>query len=442
MPRRDDTFILFYAEDFEEYETDNPKDLYCLSDSTVDIILSSLRFVSWPSRWRTDRLDNRNKVIPLEWDHLRNWGELAIEEMLTPMSCEINTGLESLATAIENASNKDALQNLAEAVELLANKQCCSDFQISNNGYFNNIVQSPEGGPNQTYGEAPGLELEPGGFPPNYDTENEYLLDKCRIANAIVDGWINSINNLATIGVVNFAGFLVVVVLALTSVILFPPSAFPLLFYALGAIGFASGLLVALAQGIQTNRTEIVCLLYNSDSVETILSLYADILDTIIGLIPNVGPLGAYLKTIAMLLANTETLNQLFSGAAAVGYLDAECQTCVCDRFVVEGGNSYVIEETEDSITVSSVDHGNWHSISIQFKVDDILLPCGPTQNILSTTLDGWSSWSSQNFSLNDGEQYTYQDEVIWQHPATNVRFFIILSSTPFTAQVTVEDYE
>lgn len=51
--RLDDTFVRFDYDDLEAYD-DTCLKVVCLSDRDVSIILSCLRFVTWPSRWEAD----------------------------------------------------------------------------------------------------------------------------------------------------------------------------------------------------------------------------------------------------------------------------------------------------------------------------------------------------------------------------------------------------
>lgn len=268
---------------------------------------------------------------------------LALRTHFKPIYDE-NFELAEVIMACNDTGVAEALENIAISLAALAKAQCCPSIQIGPSGFFGDIIVSVEGVPTQVYGEDPPIGLGPGEFPPNYPDEGTYNADKCRVANGIVDGWISSVNNLSTIGVVNFAGLLAIVGLVVAGVILFPPSAVPILFYALAGTGFSAGLLVALSQGLAQNREEIVCLLYTSESTESVLSVYSDILDTIIAAIPGVGGVGSFLKTIALWFANTETLNQLFSGASAVGYAGADCSGCeevlasCCEDFSVDLG--------------------------------------------------------------------------------------------------------
>lgn len=227
------------------------------------------------------------------------------------------------------ACGDTGLAQIAQAITLLANRQCCDNITIGPNGFFGDIIVQPGSGqPVQIYGEDPPIGLGPGEYPPNYEDVDSYNVDKCRIANRIVDGWVSTIGALAGLGVVNFAGLVAVAGLVIAGIIVFPPAGFTILFAALGAAGFSAGLLGALAAGIEGQREDIVCALYQGESTSAIVGSYADLLDTIIASIPATGVVGTALKTVALVLANSETLNLLFSGAPALGYDEADCSGC------------------------------------------------------------------------------------------------------------------
>jgi len=227
------------------------------------------------------------------------------------------------------------LTQIANALTLLAQRQCCNDTVVGPNGFFGNVIIQPVSGePVQIYGEEPGIGLGPTEFPENYPDRESYDVDKCRIATRIVDGWIATVNNLAGLGAVNFAGLVAVATLVIAGVIVFPPAGFVILFGALGAIGFVEGTLLALAMKLSDSRDDIICTLYNGESTEAILGVYGDVLDSLIAAIPATGSIAVALKTIALVLANTETLNKLFSGEPTTGNDDADCSSCVeCNEF-------------------------------------------------------------------------------------------------------------
>jgi hypothetical protein len=103
-----------------------------------------------------------------------------------------------------------------------------------------------------------------------------------------------------------------VVLAAIAGIIVMPPFLVPILIAAaIGQVGLQSGLL-SLADGVEENFDSWVCYLYQSDSTQEVLGLLSDALDAVLAAIPATGALGWALKTIALVLMNSNTVNRLF----------------------------------------------------------------------------------------------------------------------------------
>jgi len=209
------------------------------------------------------------------------------------------------------ACGDTGLSELAAAVRLLAQNQCCEG--VPGQGGVTITITSPEGAITPIYGDIPAGNLPPGEIPPNYPgTLEEYNADKCRTAAALITGWIASMRNLAYVNFLENTALIAVVLAAVAGIIVMPPFLIPILIAAaIGQVGLQSGLL-SLADGIEANFNDWVCYLYQSDSTEEILGLLSDALDAVLAAIPATGALGWALKTIALVMMNSNTINKLF----------------------------------------------------------------------------------------------------------------------------------
>lgn len=340
MSRRDETFILYYWEDYEQYETENPSCYYCLSESTVQILLSALRFAGWRTRWRLDRNDHSRRMESnYIWNKIDYMAALAQKELITDMSCDLQAGFDALAQAIENASPNQGLLALAQAISGgRGSSGCCQDDMVDNQhgGYAGYFTQPGTGETWPIFGTEPPLGVTPETFPEGYESLEEYKLDKCQVANLVVDGAIASLRGLGALGVFNYIAVAGLVVLAITGAIIFPPAFIPIACAAIGVLAVEVTLLTLAANAIQSNREEWVCALYESESVESALSVIADLIDGLIASLDLTGPKGMAVKQIILLLVNGDTLNQLFKKVAHLSYPDADCSACVDDCFTFD----------------------------------------------------------------------------------------------------------
>jgi hypothetical protein len=100
-----------------------------------------------------------------------------------------------------------------------------------------------------------------------------------------------------------------------------------LLFALCGNVGITAAL-SAFADELQNRRQDLICILYEGDTVEVIITQMAEFLDVVIATIDPVVAIGIALKNIALWLMNGDTLNALFSSAAKQAYPDADCSSC------------------------------------------------------------------------------------------------------------------
>lgn len=419
MPRRDDTFIIYYAEDFQEYETSNPSDLYCLSASTIDIILSALRFATWPTRWRSDRADYRSKVSPTEWGNLKKWGELAIQEVTYEMGCDINEGLSAIAVSLQSLANSTKSNNDLLGRAIAAAAACCEEQVINQGGGVIGSITQPIGGNEYPiFGTEPTLEVPTGTFPDGYTDEAEYLADKCQMANLVVTGVIGTLRGLGALGVFNGVALAGLIVACLVGVLVFPPAFIPIAAACIGLLSVEVTLLTLAANEIDANRGEWVCAIYKSESVESALAIIADLCDALIATIGATDLRAMAVKQILLLLFNGDTVNQAFKKTAHVVYAGADCSDCTSPdwEIVPFDGGAFVLEpvivsgllQYDTWVTIDSP-QGYWwgdpawliddmlcRTIDGSFHLWDVEYISGGGPKFQSAWLDsgGFSSWT------------------------------------------------
>lgn len=258
------------------------------------------------------------------------------------------------------------LKDIAEALKTLAVAQgscCAGQGQAVQGG-----IPDGSGGVIPWYGEPP-VEVPGIGYPDGYESLEEYLQDKCRVSNMVVDGLSGTLRQLQFFDLVNFTGLLGVLGLAGFGIIALPVAAIPIVAGALVALAATSYLLDSMADYIQDNRDEWVCALYGSDTVEIAVETLAGLADAAIIAIPIPVPAAPAIKAILVSLCSSTTLNKLFSYVAGVGYPDADCSGCEdCDpnAVVVKGS---IIGESEGTIQVSPVLEAGLYRVEVYWNV-------------------------------------------------------------------------
>lgn len=341
-----------------------------------------------------------------------------------------------------------AFNNIASAIRLLASRgqgsDCCdSATVVVNNSVQTTVVQPGSGAVVPVYGSQPPLEVAPGSFPPGYDTLEDYLLAKCQIANLIVDGVISTLRRIAAFTLFNVTALAVLIGLALASIIVFPPAAIPVMVGAIIAASLEIAVFGSAADYIEDNRDDFVCALYNGDGSASIVSVLADLIDALIATIPTTGPVSAAIKTVLLLLFNSDTLNQLFSGQANLDYPNADCSGCT-----VYGASVSYPELENPGIPVDDV-----------YEIDGAVITnwggCGDEQFTVMLDLNEGFQWDSMSLTgavpcpdypntaklyrgfASDHTTVVYDSNVAPEFPNTTPRW-LLLSSVPFSLDVTV----
>lgn len=236
---------------------------------------------------------------------------------------------------VANALNAQAqaMTAIANAITAMASSSGGGSVECGGCGGTNVNVQAhismPDGSTWPFYGSAPVPPLPPSGFPDGYPDLPTFEADRCAKATKMADDWITSLNNLGTTNWI--AGVLgaAAIVAALVGLITVPPAVIPLLLFALTANIGITAFLVELANELEANKAEVICILYTSDSVDAIVQNMSQLLSSLILVINPPAGIGRGLATIALWLLNADTLTYLFTSQAIGAYPSADCSGCV-----------------------------------------------------------------------------------------------------------------
>jgi hypothetical protein len=280
--------------------------------------------VCWPKSSQWEAILRGVLVMPARgrfWDE--NTGSITEAQEVIRETFDNNLHLKEVIMACGDSQ----LSEIASALRLLAQNQCCGE-SVGSNGGIQIVIESPGEVLTPIYGSQPPGELPPGEVPPDYPgTLEEYDADKCRTAHSIILGTIETMRAWSYINFAQTTGLLLLCIAAVAGAIVMPPAIIPILIAAAAVTtGIANGLR-GLADQIEGNIDEWVCYLYEGESVQVIIGFVSDGLDAAIALIPATGALAVALKTIALVILNSDTLNQLFSMSQGQG--DAyDCSGC------------------------------------------------------------------------------------------------------------------
>lgn len=316
----------------------------CLSERDVFIIRSYLfPFSSWPTRFARPKGGQR-------WEMSTGEEFASYQNDIQELDSKITGG--DFMTCLEQG-----LSEVAQALKYMADRQCCVSGSIGPGGGVVSTYTDGEGNTRPIYGGVPPATLPDQGFPSNYDSLEDYLLDKCKLANLVFDGWLLTIRGLAAITIFNAIALAGLIGFALAGSIILAPAAIPVMIGALIVLGTFVAMFSDIADGLQENKADIVCGLYNSNTVEEMTVILSDAVDLIIEGFTITGPVGEALKLVVMLLVNSDTLSQLLNGTAALGYPDADCSSCnPAVRVWNMCTEELVIPNEDGSFTISSVE--------------------------------------------------------------------------------------
>lgn len=270
------------------------------------------------------------------------------------MSCtDAQQGFTAIANAIVQAAqiNKNASSSggCGCNVETIINV---------NGGVQGSITQEGTGEIVPIYGEQTPIEIPFGEIPPGFENKEEWDLNRCQVANGLVDGAIATLRAWASINFGQTVGLAGLVIAAVVGLITFPPATIAVLIGCLMIMAGVTGLFAATAQEIEDNRADWICALMQGDNVPNIIANIADLADVVISALGTTSVTGAAVKTALLLIFNSDNLNKLMEKTAAYVYPEADCSDCICPLFspdpaieAVKAGTE-IIEQTLTSISV------------------------------------------------------------------------------------------
>lgn len=454
--RPDETFVLFYRSDFQEYLTDNQGTLVCLSESTRQLILSLLRFACWPTRWRVDLEDTSRRVTGDIWEEVQQWGELAQKEVLFDMSCDINESLGEVNTTLQGISGWleqltgitalieqvtsiiTELGDLAALATIAANTgninttlgglqlDPTTNVNVTNNhpitvsGGGSCAPNCAPGGGSFTPPDASEGQTEPGegpgGFTPPTTwtgTTEEYDAYKCKAATFLVDSYLTY--------VAKFSAFASIGLTAITVSMFFAPMpdkfmalVSPVLAFAL----FAYLLTVAIAgevlggylglyyANLSAVRDETICELYEAPTVSAARTVITDWLTE--QLPAGLGSVPGFVDYHVSSLFTNEVLNILFEEYAALSdEPEGDCSECGDDCPDVQAVNygtgirGNVVKTGENTYHVTGThinDPGYEAYYYVELKVNSTpgtYEHCDGPRTFRITNVTGFQPWNS-----------------------------------------------
>lgn len=298
------------------------------------------------------------------WDE--NTGTITEAQEVIRETFDQNLHLQEVIVACSDTG----LSEIAQALTLLAQASATSSSSASadcnclgSNLQVTTNIELPDGTLWPILGTIPVPEIGPGEFPEGYEDLESYDVDKCAKATQLVDDFIASLRRMGNtnwfVGVVGAA----VIAACIVGLITVPPAGIPILLFALtGNIGITA-LLLQLADEIESDRQDWICIFYEGDNVETITGVVSTALATAISAIGGTGAIAVALRTIALVLVSSDTLSALFTAKAIAAYPAGDCSSCGdCELEALSGwvlgnfgenrtvvGDYIQVEPTEDT---------------------------------------------------------------------------------------------
>jgi len=326
-----------------------------------------------------------------------------------------NLPLVGVVMSCNDTTLADSFNNIAAAIQLLANRQvgggCCESPEITVNNSIQNFL-NPGGGGSliPVYGSSPPAAVPIGEFPAGYADYAAYDADKCRKANTMVTAMIASLRAFAAFEMAQFSGLTALTIMAIVGVLVVQPYLIPVLIAGLIGLGLAINVLDAAADDMVANYDDWVCALYTGNNVNGIITAIADLLDILVAAIGVTGVVGVFIKTIVLVLLNTDNLNKLFSDAPIVSMGPTDCAGCAW--WVCEVGT--VLASDATSVTVEGVDPGDFDFLTAVSYSDE------ETLGHLSAEVTGWiapsdhpefsSSWDTRESACGAGLGFGWEN--------------------------------
>jgi hypothetical protein len=319
--------------------------IICLSDRDVDILISSLRFAHWPTRW----VDSDDRILR---DHGRT-GDLYLandyiaeleEKLMSSCGSEIRAGLEALAQAI-------------------ANKACCP----TSGGGVGTIGGGGTGGTGTTPVEPVPIDGISYTTPPDgFTTWSDYIDYKCSVATAIAN---DTLEDWQELELTNWVGLTTVsAILAVLGIVLSIPIAgevlllIVLFILAMGGSTIVDQVIGGLVDSMETVIDDYKCALYTSGDVPGAAQAAQALLEAEIDNQLS-DPLAFYAKKLSAYWLTADSLNRLFEYDTSKTYPAGDCEACSV---------STIVEFDSNLGTVTDLGGGLWQVNTVQTNVGGV----------------------------------------------------------------------
>jgi len=212
---------------------------------------------------------------------------------------------------------------------------------------------------------------DPEGDPPDrFDTWEDYYNYKCSAANWLYDQYTGTLRNWGSfVGITGIISAALVIGLMLLTV---PPIGLAVICAAIGALAATDisifALFVAIADGLDAQKQDLVCDLYNATTTTEAVSSLTDATDTIIdGLETTEGLKTRFREACNNLLSNNNT-KSLFEYDANVAGYEGSVECGVCEDEIIEFIAGEIISKVGNVYTVASTDRANFPCVMFNFK--------------------------------------------------------------------------
>jgi hypothetical protein len=243
------------------------------------------------------------------------------------------------------------------------------------------------------YGTVPPITIPFGQLPAGFETQEEWDLSRCQVANGLVDG---AVATLRIWGAINFGqtvGLAALVIAAAVGLITLGPLMIPLLIGYLLVMAGVTGIFVTTADDIESNRDEWICAMMQGNTTEGVVGLLSDVMDVLVAGLSTTTLVGAAVKGVLLVLFSTDNLNKLMENIASYTYPEADCSGCLCPLFspdVASGpkAETVILSETLTSVSAGGGDYSDRDRYDVGVTINgDQSVWCGPNLQIVSWEL-------------------------------------------------------
>lgn len=312
------------------------------------------------------------------------------------------------------------------------------------------------------YGTQPIAVLPEGGVPVGYDDQAQFDTDRCNKASKLVDDWGHTLINIGQVAWFQSALGIAFLLACFVGLITVAPEAIPIaLFLLLTIEGLTAGCL-ALGNAILDNKADVVCAIYNHETVEDALVAVSNLIADLIAIIDPGEGVALALKRVALLLLSVDTLNKLFTSTDKGAYTDYDCSGCAG---IVLGylGFGTIVENGLNVVEIASDTTEGFEVVYINFRIDNavsgnfypndpnVLSPIGDVVSMDFEISDGaftpaggpgyWGGGSPLESHLGyadgDGSSAPTYNSTTLVASMADVRSVAMVSSTPFTVRMT-----